>query len=155
MNKNLTENDFEQDKTMGDWQKYKLNKTYVFWGRAFGKYPFIEETLELSIHKNNQFSGCIVPINDYLKWLNSDEFKNLLMNSFCEHINGYSDEKIAVKTLVANKWFDSLDLHRVLLTVGIKGKLSVNISCADNHNNGHILDIETFEDAISEISYDG
>jgi len=139
--------DFSIENSNGEWSDYTLKKECEIFGKTFN-----EEPLELSIHKKQSLENSIAKINEYIKWLGGD-CKNKLINSVCEHINSYSS--VTVEELLDSGWYESLEIFRVLLTVTETGEVGADISCGDNYNEDHILDIELLGKEITDIGYDG
>jgi hypothetical protein len=54
-----------------------------------------------------------------------------------------------------NEWYEELEIYSVLITINKEGKIFAEIACGDNYFEDHILDIETEENKICEMNYDG
>ena len=139
--------DFSKEKGNENWNNYILKKECVIFGKTFDK-----ETLELSIHKKQSLENSIIKINEYINWLGND-CKDFIINGLCEQINEYSS--VSVEELIKTKWYESLEIYRVLLTITEKGKIGADITCEDNYDEDHILDISLLEKEVEYMNYDG
>jgi len=139
--------DFSREKNNGDFNCYIAKKEYKVFGKAIKDKP-----LELDVHEKQSIGNCISKVNEYMNWLCSD-CKDELVSCLCEHINSYSS--VTAEELYANNWYESLEIHRVLLTITETGKIGADISCSDNYDEGHILDMELLEKNIEIVGYDG
>jgi hypothetical protein len=148
----FTINDFVSNNNSENWKGFVLKKDCIICSKSFGKEPFDKEVLQLSIHKSIEISKSIMEINKYLKWLGGD-CKDILINGLCEHINEF--DSITIEELIDKKWYEELEIYRVIITVTENGKIGANISFGDNYSEDHILDIDLLEDQIIEIGYDG
>jgi hypothetical protein len=54
-----------------------------------------------------------------------------------------------------DEWYEGLEIMSVLITVNAEGKVFADISCGDTYFEDHILDIETAENKIVSMNYDG
>jgi len=143
----FTFDDFTQKNTNEDWKGFILNKNCIIFGKTFEK-----EKLEVSVHKNFAFSDCISQFNDYLKWLGGNR-KDELINAHCEMVNSYSS--VTAEELDQNMWYEQLEILYVLVSISEDGKIGADISCGDNFDEGHVLDIVLLEDKILYTSYNG
>jgi hypothetical protein len=147
MTKKIFIEDFAKGEGDNDWQKYTLKKECIIFGKTF-----TEEPMGLSIHKKQSLEDSIVKINEYINWLGNN-CKNELINAQSEHINSFSS--ITVEELIEKNWYETLELLFVLLIVAESGNIGAYITCSDNYDEGHILDIELMGKKIIYMGYDG
>ena len=106
-------------------------------------------SIEIQIDKDVIISDCIKNFNKHLKWLNSDNCKNELIEKFCEFVNGYSERKLTKEEIGRNKWYENLEINSVLVTIPIDSdKINFCIGCVDNW---HILYVAIEGDKILSL----
>ena len=123
---------------------YNINKDCIIFNK-----PIIATEVEIQIHENVDLSECIPIINESLNWLNCDDGKNGLINSFCEFVNSYSDIIITTEEIIQNKWYEGLKIQSAIINIPIEyRKMNFCIICVDNW---HVLYIEMEENKIISV----
>ncbi|MDC1162099.1 hypothetical protein OAT18_01520 [Tenacibaculum sp.] len=135
--------DFEIDKNEEDKNRFLLkNKDIVIFNK-----PLKHDKFEIYIYGEHKFKDYIARIIEYIYWLGS--CKNVLIEFYNSEISEHICE-------TANEdWYDTLDIFSTRIIIGQNGKLFSEISGGDEFMADHILDIETEEKKITEMSYDG
>lgn len=105
------------------------------------------DKIEVFIFGNHKFENYVGKIIDYIFWLGA--CKRDLIEFYNKEVSKYSEE-------VANDdWYDTLEIFSVRIIIGQNGILHSEISSGDDFSPDHILDIETQNEAITEMNYDG
>jgi hypothetical protein len=140
---NYSINDFSEKDIIGEYKKYVLNKNCIIFNRLFDNEP-----LEIELYKNIEMSEYIAKINSYIYWLGENCKKDMIK---------YYNKGIAIETEedANDEWYEELEVFSVSITVSKNGKLGADITCGDNYWTDHILDIETIENKIFSMNYDG
>ena len=135
--------DFEIDTNEDDKNRFLLkNKDIVIFNK-----PLKHDKFEIYIYGEHTFKDCVAKIIKYIYWLGS--CKNVLI----EFYNSEMSEQIGE---TANEdWYDTMEVFNLRIIVGKNGKLFAEISGGDELMSDHILDIETEENKIIEMNYDG
>ena len=135
--------DFRIDKNEENKNRFLLkDKDIVIFNKSVKK-----EKFEIYIYGNHKFEDYIEKIIEYISWLGNCQ------NELIEFYNMELSEHI--KETANKDWYDTLDIFRASIIVGQNGKLFSEISGGDEFMSDHILDIETEERKITEMSYDG
>ena len=125
-------NDLMFDEENEYWKCFVLNKKCFILDKTF-----FDDTEYLHINVNPKYdiSEHIQIINEYLKWLNSNDCKNILENYFCAEFNSACDdsEKITVEAIINNKWYELLEIYNASINVNKNGKIESSISFGDNY----------------------
>ena len=130
--------------TLEGYKIYDSNKNSI----VFNKLISATE-MEIQIHKTVCLSECVPVINESLKWLNSNDCKNELINNFCEFVNNYSNIPITTEEIIQNKWYEELKIQSAIINIPIDyKKIYFCIICVDNW---HILYIEIEENKIISV----
>lgn len=143
----FTVNDFTKGESNGNWHGYVLNKECKIFGKPFNK------KIELSIHKNQTLEKSIAKIDEYMTWLSGDACKDILISELCEVVNEYS--AVTPEYFNETKWFETLQVYSVLVTVTEDGRLGADVSAGDNYDDDHVLTIELIEQEVDLLYYDG
>jgi len=96
---------------------------------------------------NQQMKPYVDKVIRYLNWL-SDCKSELI--AFYNHW-----DKREMADVVNDDWYDSLDVYRVSITVGQNESLYADIATGGVHFQDHLLDIETENESIVAMNYDG
>lgn len=139
----LLAEDFKIDENEENKNKFLLKCKDIV---VFNK-PVKNDKFEIYIYGNHKFEDYKVKIIEYISWLGS--CRNVLIEFYNLELSEHIDE-------IANEdWYDTLEVFSVRIIVGQNGKLFAEISGGDQFMSDHILDIETEEQKITEMSYDG
>lgn len=135
--------DFEIDENEENKNRFILkNKHIVIFNKTVEK-----EKFDIYIYGNHKFEDYTAKIIAYISWLGNcqNELIDFYNSELSEHIGETADKD----------WYDTLDIFRTRVIVGQNGKLFSEISGGDEFMSDHILDIETEEQKIIEMRYDG
>jgi|GEM_PF-6979991 len=122
--KNFELNDFKRTDTDGDFRMYELNEKCIVFNKVLN-----EEPLKISIHKNYNFSEYLPKINEYIKWINSNDLRRKLENSFAE----------TMEVEIIETWYDNIEAYKASITVEDDGVMYALISCRDSNWEQGIL----------------
>jgi hypothetical protein len=133
-----------------DMNVYYINRDCFIFNKLYGATDRCEKgAITVQTHKQLRLSEYIQAINEYIKWLNSDECKHEVINNFCDFVNNYSDKTISVKEIIENNWYEKLEIISITITIPTKcEKMNICIVCADNW---HILYIEIVDNKVISI----
>jgi hypothetical protein len=138
---NYAIDDFIAKENNSEWRDYILNRRCIIFNREFDAEP-----LEISIHKDIQFSNCVSQIIAYINWLGGDCKKDLIK---------YFNKNMEIEEKVDNEWYEALEIYSVSITINKEGKIFAEIACGDNYVADHMLDIEIEAYKITSMNYDG
>jgi len=102
---------------------------------------------EISLPEGKDFDDEIVKIINYIYWLS--DCKDKLIGFYNAELSKYTGE-------TANEdWYNTLEILGVRIIAGQNGNLYAEIAGGDDFAQDHILDIETENETITSMSYDG
>ena len=137
----LLPEDFKSDEV--DENSFFLDRKDVV---IFNK-PLKKGKIEIHIQRGHKFEDDKIKIIEYIYWLGN--CRDLLIDFYNSELSDYLGEQ------ANDDWYDTLEIFSVQITVGKNGKLFADISAGDEFMSDHILDIQTEEERIIEIGYDG
>ncbi|MDR2861563.1 MAG: hypothetical protein LBV07_03320 [Syntrophobacterales bacterium] len=105
------------------------------------------DKIGICIYGPHKFEDYASKIIGYIYWLSG--CKSELKNFYNAEMSEYTEEK------ANDDWYDTLEIFSVKIIVGMNGSLYSEISCGDNISQYHILDIETENETITSMNYDG
>ena len=139
----LSPEDFKVDENEENKNKFLLkNKNIIIFNK-----PVKYDKFEIYIYGNSKFEDYINKIIKYISWLGN--CRNKLIEFYNSELNEHTDET------ADEDWFDTLEIFSARIIVGKNEKLFAEISGGDEFMSDHILDIETEEQKITEMRYDG
>jgi len=137
----LLREDFKVDEN-GENKFLLKNKDIVIFNK-----PVKHDKFEIYMYGDYKFEDYITKIIKYISWLGN--CRNVLIKFYNSELNEQTEE-------TANEdWFDTLEIFSVRIIIGQNGKLFSEISAGDEFMSDHILDIETEEQKITQMNYDG
>ncbi len=135
--------DFKIDENEENKNRFLLkNKDIVIFNK-----PLKLDKFEIYIYGEHKFENCIAKIIEYISWLGN--CRNPLIEFYNSELSKHTN------SLANEDWYDTLDIFSTRVIVGQNGKLFSEISGGDEFMSDHILDIETEEQKITKMSYDG
>ena len=159
MEEKICVNDFVLDHESDEYKKYKLNKDYTIFNKIVDDYRcYWDDHLYINLHKSFELLDCVKEINEYLKWLSSDDCKNKLVAYFVKFDNDYNGIDIndrdyfEVKNIIEKKWYKELEVWGTGITIEKDGKYFCSITCNGSHRT-EVLKIYTRNNDIHSMEY--
>lgn len=106
-----------------------------------------KEKVEMYVYGENTFEDFVLRIIGYIKWLH--DCKTELIEFYNQNLQE------CTKTEADDNWYYGVEVFSVRIIVGQNGNLYSEISAGDEIAKDHILDIETENDKIIAMRYDG
>jgi hypothetical protein len=151
--------DFVFHRENDDYKNYKLNKDYTVFNKNIYDWDYMYGNLFIELPKNIELFEHITNINNYIKWLNSNDCKNKLIKYFIGYYNEYNGNKIGEsdyleeKDIFIDQWFENLEIWGTTLTILEDGKYYCSITCNGRYH-AELLKIFTKEDNINSMEYE-
>jgi len=112
-----------------------LTEDYII----FNKPLYLNEVEIQTEQENIVLSECMPIFNEKLKWLNSDECKDNLIDKFYKFVNSYSEKKITVEEITNNKWYENLEPQGAIIYIPSDfNKMRFTIHCVDKWHNLYV-----------------
>ena len=141
MEENIFVDDFILDYEDHEYKTYKLKKDYTIFNKIIHKCDYLDGKLIIVFFdKNFELSKHISSINNYLKWLNSDDCKNKLISIFSKTYNEINHaDYIEIKTLIKNKRYEELEVWGAKINIRQDGRYSCDIICNVGHHTKALM----------------
>jgi hypothetical protein len=126
-----------------DRNKFKIiNKKIVIFNKTVKN-----DKVEISISGNHKFEDYVDKIIGYIYWLG--DCKDELIKFYNSELSDDTEET------ANDDWYDTLEVLGARIIVGLNGNLYSEITSRDDFAQDHILDIETENETITSMNYDG